>query len=404
MNKIKKTTKSTTKTINTKKLTKPKATPQVISRLMSIKTPKKSPKKSSRNSQKDTGQKLSIVKLLPAIIISFVATVLWTQPNIGVKQSQEDYTDVLAYATNTTHAGLLSATNAQRSANGVGTLTLNSTLNSAAQTKANDMVARDYWSHQTPDGLQPWVFITNTGYQYLAAGENLAYGFSNSNATVTGWMNSPSHKANLLSTNYTEVGFGMANSENFVGNGQQTVVVAMYAKPQVATPAPTPVAPVTPESTPAQVQSQSAQNSAPTTQSSNRQSTPAPTEQSVPAEGTSSEQPAESAQQEESSETPEQEINLANYSTDSNATNTEASTHVSRIQILTNGSAVWSATLVVLLICAVGLLWGLHRGYRLTQILTNSGRVIGKNLHLDLLVLSLIFLAYVLMNTSGVIK
>jgi uncharacterized protein YkwD len=157
----------------------------------------------------------------------------------------------LAYATNTSIGGLLSATNAKRAANGQASLSLNSQLNSAAQAKANDMVARDYWSHNTPDGQEPWVFVDNAGYKYLKAGENLAYGFSDSDSTVTGWMNSPSHKANMLDSAFLEVGFGFANSADFNDSGPETVVVAMYGKPQTlastaqqpapAAPAPAPV-------------------------------------------------------------------------------------------------------------------------------------------------------------------
>ena len=80
--------------------------------------------------------------------------------------------NVLAYATNVSHSGLLSYTNQNRSANGLAGLTLQSQLNSAAQAKANDMVAKDYWSHTSPDGRQPWDFITAAGYSYSTAGEN----------------------------------------------------------------------------------------------------------------------------------------------------------------------------------------------------------------------------------------
>lgn len=169
--------------------------------------------------------------------------------------------NTLAYATNTSISGLLSSTNQQRSANGVGSLALNSQLNNAAQAKANDMVSRNYWSHNTPDGEEPWVFINNTGYKYLKAGENLAYGFPDSASTVNGWMNSPSHKANMLDGAFTEVGFGFANSPDFNDSGPETVVVAMYAKPQTlaatnAYPYPTPAAPAyaTPATAPAATQ------------------------------------------------------------------------------------------------------------------------------------------------------
>lgn len=142
---------------------------------------------------------------------------------------------VLSYATNTSPAGLLQSTNNERIAKQLGTLALNDKLNQAAQAKANDMVARNYWSHTTPDGQQPWAFINTTGYTYTAAGENLAYGFVNSDETVQGWMNSQSHRDNLLSKNYSQVGFGIASSPSFQGKGNQTVVVALYAQPSAST-------------------------------------------------------------------------------------------------------------------------------------------------------------------------
>ncbi|HUP26295.1 MAG TPA: CAP domain-containing protein [Candidatus Limnocylindrales bacterium] len=154
--------------------------------------------------------------------------------------------NVLAYATNMSIDQLLVATNEQRKQNSASELLLNPSLSAAAQAKANDMVARNYWSHNTPDGEEPWVFVNKEGYKYLKAGENLAYGFKTSNDTVVGWMNSPSHRDNLLDTDFNEVGFGFANGVNYNNTGPETVVVAMYGKPQVLASAnQAPVAPPT---------------------------------------------------------------------------------------------------------------------------------------------------------------
>lgn len=162
----------------------------------------------------------------------------------------------LAYATEMSHGGLLAATNSHRANNGVSALALNANLSSAAQAKANDMIARNYWSHTTPDGQQPWVFIDGTGYKYSKAGENLAYGFATSADAVVGWMNSPSHKANMLDSVFTEVGFGYANGASYNSSGNQTVVVAMYGKPQTLAAttqqsSPAPAAPAPAQSKPA---------------------------------------------------------------------------------------------------------------------------------------------------------
>jgi hypothetical protein len=161
---------------------------------------------------------------------------------------------VKSYATNTTEVGLLDATNKERRAQGLQPLKLNSRLDEAAQVKAQDMSAKNYWSHVTPDGKEPWVFIDATHYSYRKAAENLAYGFNTSEATVTGWMNSPGHRANVLDPVLEEVGFGIINVANYQNHGPETIVVAMYGQPAVL--ATTNTAPFTPatSATPTQPQ------------------------------------------------------------------------------------------------------------------------------------------------------
>src|SRR5947208_881417 len=67
---------------------------------------------------------------------------------------------VLSYSTSMSIGSLLADTNDQRSANGEASFSLNDELDAAAQAKADDMAARDYWSHYTPEGNPPWVFVS----------------------------------------------------------------------------------------------------------------------------------------------------------------------------------------------------------------------------------------------------
>jgi len=160
---------------------------------------------------------------------------------------------VLSYSTSMSVGGLLSDTNAQRAANGLGSLKLNDQLDAAAQANADDMAARNYWSHYTPEGNPPWVWVTNQGYSYQALAQNLAAGFSDEQSTINGWMASPPHRENLLNSAYTEVGFGYANNPNYTsaGGGPMTIVVAFYGKPQVLAAATTqPAAPPAATTTP----------------------------------------------------------------------------------------------------------------------------------------------------------
>jgi hypothetical protein len=160
-------------------------------------------------------------------LVLFVIVGLW----VGKPFVERSQRGVLAYTTDVTSADLLVDTNQARQDQGSQAVTINPQLSQAAQAKANDMVARNYWSHITPDGKTPWVFIDETGYQYKKAGENLAFGFVDTNDIITGWLNSPAHKQNLLDSAYSQVGFGVANSQNYQGNGPETVVVAFYGEP-----------------------------------------------------------------------------------------------------------------------------------------------------------------------------
>jgi hypothetical protein len=138
---------------------------------------------------------------------------------------------VLGVSSDLSASSLLKYTNIQRQKNNEPALTLNNNLMSAAQAKAENMVQKNYWSHTSPSGQTPWSFIIAAGYNYQLAGENLAYGFSSAQAAIIGWMNSPEHRANILTSAYQNVGFGVASSPNYQNNGPETVVVAEYAEP-----------------------------------------------------------------------------------------------------------------------------------------------------------------------------
>ncbi len=154
--------------------------------------------------------------------------------------------NVLAYATSMSRDALLSVTNSYRAQNGLANLTLNNQLNSSAQMKAQDMLSKDYWAHVAPDGTQPWYWFSSAGYSYMNAGENLAYGFDNGSDVINGWINSATHRANLLG-DYKDVGFGFVDGSNYQG-GQFTIVVAHYGSPYTV-PTPAPVAVTTPAQT-----------------------------------------------------------------------------------------------------------------------------------------------------------
>lgn len=135
---------------------------------------------------------------------------------------------VLGIASDISISRLFSLTNQKREESGLQSLKLNEELSKAAEEKAKDMLANDYWSHNNPQGKSPWDFIISSNYKYLYAGENLAKDFANSDGVVSAWMKSPTHRENILQDKYEDVGFAVLNGRL---NGEETtLVVQMFGK------------------------------------------------------------------------------------------------------------------------------------------------------------------------------
>lgn len=147
---------------------------------------------------------------------------------------------ILGYAANISPDEVIRLTNEKRAEAGVGALTTNATLSAAAQAKGADMLAKDYWAHVSPDGTQPWYFFTTFGYKYRYAGENLARDFSDPPSAIAAWMASPSHKENMLSGKYKEI--GVAVVEGDLAGVDTTIIVQFFGTNLVDTLPETPVA------------------------------------------------------------------------------------------------------------------------------------------------------------------
>ena len=115
--------------------------------------------------------------------------------------------------------------NADRLQGGLPALSLNSTLNLAAYAKAEDMISNHYFAHTSPEGIAPWFWIKTLGYNYTYAGENLAIGYQSASDLVNSWMQSPDHRANILSPNYQDMGLAVIKSQD------STLVVQMFGTP-----------------------------------------------------------------------------------------------------------------------------------------------------------------------------
>jgi uncharacterized protein YkwD len=107
-------------------------------------------------------------------------------------------------------AGIIAASNSERANAGLPALSENAQLNQSALAKVNDMLAKQYFEHVSPTGTTLDNLISKAGYTYITIGENLAYGnFTSSKEVVDAWMRSPGHRANILNSEYTEIGVGV---------------------------------------------------------------------------------------------------------------------------------------------------------------------------------------------------
>jgi len=131
-------------------------------------------------------------------------------------------------------AVLVDLANDDREHNGRSSLKVSPQLQAAAQSKANDMAARSYFSHTTPEGHDSWYWFKQAGYSFTHAGENLAVDFFDSIDVERAWMNSPTHRANIIDSRYTEIGIAIAKG---TFEGHDTVfVVQMFGTPPPAKP------------------------------------------------------------------------------------------------------------------------------------------------------------------------
>lgn len=105
-----------------------------------------------------------------------------------------------------TEKSVITLVNADRSARGIAQLNESPELSRAAMEKAMDMVANNYFDHDSPSGLTPWYWIEKNDYNFRFAGENLAINFNDNNDQENAWMDSPSHRKNILNPKYAEIG------------------------------------------------------------------------------------------------------------------------------------------------------------------------------------------------------
>jgi hypothetical protein len=133
---------------------------------------------------------------------------------------------------------IVASINTQRTNSGLTPLSYSGQLSSSASAKARHMLALGYWGHVGPDGATMTTFAVQAGYSFTALGENLARDTGSAAGTVSLWMSSAPHRANILGGQYRDVGVGVASGTL---GGVPTVLVVAHFGASASAPTPVPV-------------------------------------------------------------------------------------------------------------------------------------------------------------------
>ncbi|MFA7043209.1 MAG: CAP domain-containing protein [Bacteroidales bacterium] len=124
-------------------------------------------------------------------------------------------------ASSVTKEEIIDLTNKERETAKLNPLVESEVLDKAAFLKAQDMIGNNYFSHISPEGVDPWHWFDEAGYPYKYAGENLAMDFRSASSVHQAWMKSETHKENIMSSKFQEIGVAVISG---IMNGRETRV------------------------------------------------------------------------------------------------------------------------------------------------------------------------------------
>jgi uncharacterized protein YkwD len=141
-----------------------------------------------------------------------------------------------------TAESVLAEMNRVRTEAGLGPFRADFRLRLAAEDRMSDMIELAYWSHESPDGQSPFVFVPLRGYRHAKLGENLASGFETAEVLVASWMESKGHRENLLEPDFVDVGIAIIDGSTIRRSAGRSVVV-IFGREMVAEPLRRPASP-----------------------------------------------------------------------------------------------------------------------------------------------------------------
>jgi uncharacterized protein YkwD len=120
--------------------------------------------------------------------------------------------------------------NMYRKENGREILKVNPELEQSATAKVDDMIKKNYWSHNESTDNTVWKFIKDTGFDFSYAGENLAKDMTTDKDIIEAWKLSEKHNKNLLDNNFTDMGLAYQCNIQFQGKKDTCLVVLHLGK------------------------------------------------------------------------------------------------------------------------------------------------------------------------------
>lgn len=124
-------------------------------------------------------------------------------------------------------AKLYNLINGYRKERDLPELTVNPALEKSAQLKLQDMITEKYWRHEDSQNVQSWYLFTQAGYDYTVAGENLAFGLNTAWQVFDGWIESPRHNQELITTTYQDMGLA-ADCQTYIQEGKPSCVTVLH--------------------------------------------------------------------------------------------------------------------------------------------------------------------------------
>ncbi len=131
-----------------------------------------------------------------------------------------------AASTDLIEDGIIKLVNEERENEGLSALVENELLNEAAKMKAQDILGNDYFAHTSPSGVDPWYWFEEVDYGYKYAGENLAMDFTSASSVHKAWMKSETHKENIMSPKYQEI--GVIVMDGIIDKHETRIAVQMF--------------------------------------------------------------------------------------------------------------------------------------------------------------------------------